>query len=53
MSEHGVEMILGMAQDLNERYQAGLKEGIKIGRREVFIEISKLLKGEENGNPGQ
>lgn len=43
MTEWGAEMILGMANDLNQSYQRGMEEGIKIGRRQVWAEIKEML----------
>ena len=44
MSEHGVNEILGMAQDLTDQYNRGLEMGIQIGKRQAFIEVQQLLK---------
>jgi len=53
MSEHGAEMILGMAKDLNDQYQRGFQMGVQEGRRQAFVEIQEVIKnhkGEENGD---
>ena len=48
MTERGAEFIMNMAGELNRSYQRGLEEGIKIGKREAFDEMLKILdKGEK------
>ncbi len=44
MDNYGVEMILGMASDLNRQFHRGMKEGIKIGRMEILSEINEKIK---------
>ena len=51
MSDYGVEMILGMANDLTSQYRKGYEAGLRQGKIEAYEEAIKVLKGEKDEHP--